>query len=107
MRLWELEGGDDGEFGQAFAGGAQGVPLDDDEQDEDDQGPDIPPPRPVFQPRVPDIPPRPGNFLLEPVDVRVRPAPEAERPPAVANPQNRGPGLQRFLEMVQNDEEDE
>ncbi|KAL6719691.1 hypothetical protein ACLMJK_001612 [Lecanora helva] len=34
MRLWELEGGDDGEFGQGFAGGRNGFYSSDDDDDD-------------------------------------------------------------------------
>ena len=73
MRLWELEGGDDGEFGHGFGGGADGLPLDF-ESDEDDE----------------PVPWRPQAF-------------------AVANGADdaRDPGLQRFLRMAREDQEDE
>ena len=35
MRLWELEGGDDGEFGHAFVGGGQDVQDDDSDEEEE------------------------------------------------------------------------
>ena len=96
MRLWELEGGDDGEFGHGFGGGVNGLPLDieDGEDGEDD---DPPPPAPVAAPRAPLIP-------LAPI-VPFGPP----RPPAPANrrAQGRDPGLQRFLRMARDDEEDE
>ena len=58
MRLWELEGGDDGEFGHGFGG---------------------------------------GDDIQLPLDVVDE---EVEEPA-------RGPGLQQFLRMARNDEEDE
>ena len=92
MRLWELEAGDDGEIGHAFGGGAGGrnLPVDIDSDDEDEPFPD-PPPGP---PRAP----------LPPMVRHLARAPQAAANPAV---RNAGPGLQRFLQMVQNDEEDE
>ena len=87
MRLWELEGGDDGEIGQAFGGGRADLPLDHDSDDEDEIVPD--PPHPLLPPLIRQYAP-----LL-------RPAPAAP----VAH--NVAPGLQRFLQMVQNDEEDD
>lgn len=41
MRLWELEGGDDGEFGHGFDGGADQLPLDfiDEDEEEPAHGP--------------------------------------------------------------------
>lgn len=75
MRLWELEGGDDGEFGNGFHGGANQLPLEFiDEDEEPAPGPDA----------APLGPPGPQARVLE-----------------------RGPGLQRFLRMARNDEEDE
>ena len=73
MRLWELEGGDDGEFGHGFGGGANGLPLDF-EDDEDDE-----------------LPPLPGQAF------------------AIANGPDdaHDPGLQRFLRMAREDQEDE
>lgn len=89
MRLWELEGGDDGNFGHGFGGGVDGLPLefDDDEDDEDD---DPPPPVPVARqaPLVPFGPPRPQAPVIRPA-------------------RERDPGLQRFLQMARDDEEDE
>lgn len=90
MRLWELEGGDDGEFGQAFAGGGQNVAHDIDSDNDDEDGP-------LGLPQAPMVPAVARNN--EP------PAPAPRIPPA-AVAQNNGPGLQRFLQMVQNDEED-
>lgn len=39
MRLWELEGGDDGEFGQGFQGGGEPVEWSDEESDEEERPP--------------------------------------------------------------------
>ena len=84
MRLWELEAGDDGDFGQAFGGG--GVPHDIETDDEDE----------LFDERPGDQPVRRNNENAAPA----QPAPLAAAIP------NGDPGLQRFLRMVQNDEED-
>lgn len=100
MRLWELEGGDDGEIGQAFAGG--GVDVDSDESDDDEvRGP-------IGAPPVPDAPVvARDNEPPAPVVARDNePAAPVRRGPAAAAQQNGGPGLQRFLQMVQADEED-
>ena len=92
MRLWELEGGDDGEFGQAFGGGRGIGPLVDYDSDDDDEGP------PNIMPQVPVNPPVVRNNA---------PVAHPPRAPAVVHAQNGGPGLQRFLQMVVDDEEDE
>ena len=95
MRLWELEGGDDGEFGHGFDGGVNGLPVEfDDDEDEDN---DPPPPVPVAAPPVPLAP------LARPVAFGpLRPQAPAPRPVRA-----RDPGLQRFLQMARDDEEDE
>lgn len=102
MRLWELEGGDDGEIGLAFGGGADEVPLDSDDEDEPDAGPHA---FPVIMapPAAPQIQ----------AAARVARAQEARRPNNRA-PENvqrgraaPGPGLQRALQMIEADEEDE
>lgn len=72
MRLWELEGGDGGEIGQAFIGGGG-------EGGGGDEGGDI-------------------------VDMMDDDLADGAQAGAVR--QNHGPGLRRFLQMVQNDEED-
>lgn len=92
MRLWELEGGDDGEIGHGFGGGVDGIPLDFDE-DENDEVED-PVPAPIA---IPLPPPAPFVVLGPP-----RPQAPANRPV-----RGRDPGLQRFLRMAHNDEEDE
>jgi len=90
MRLWELEGGDDAEFGHAFAGGGENVPHENDSDSDDEDGP-------LGLPQAPIAPAVARNN---------EPPVPAPRPPPVAVAQNNGPGLQRFLQMVQNDEED-
>ena len=90
MRLWELEGGDDGDFGQAFGGGRGNAPLVDDESDDDEP--------PNAMPQVPVNPPAARNNAHVARAARAQP---------VVPAQNGGPGLQRFLQMVVNDEEDE
>lgn len=95
MRLWELEAGDDGEFGHGFAGGAAG----DSDDEEEDLDPD-----PVLEFGNPEInPPRPVMERAGIVEERIR----AERAEQAHRAGNGGQGLQRFLQMVQNDEEDE
>ena len=92
MRLWELEGGDDGEFGHGFGGGLNGVPLDF-EDDEDDEPP-----------------PAPGPAQVAPLAPAARIVPFGPRipqAPAVRPARGRDPGLQRFLRMARDDEEDE
>ena len=79
MRLWELEGGDDGEFGHGFGGGAGGIPLDFDDDDQDEPGP---------------------------VD-RLADVENARAPPAEQLAREADQGLQRFLRMARDDEEDE
>ncbi|MCJ1277014.1 translation termination inhibitor protein itt1 [Puttea exsequens] len=99
MRLWELEGGDDGEIGQDF-GGAGWVPLGDEFDDEGD-GPDEDP-VPLFN-RLPAAP-------APPAPPQIAAAENLRRQPAVRAPaerQNIRAGLQRALRMIQNDEEDE
>lgn len=93
MRLWELEGGDDGEIGHGFGGGVDGIPLEsDDDQDDDD-----PPPVPVAAPGV----------QIAPVGPIVPVVPPRARAPPVQPARERDPGLQRFLRMARDDEEDE
>lgn len=90
MRLWELEGGDDGEFGQGFEGGAGGadrLPLDFDFADDED---DNAAPVPAAAPHAPPGHARPQAFVLA-----NRPARDGEI------------GLQRFLRMAREDQEDE
>ena len=94
MRLWELEGGDDGEFGQAFGGGANGIPMDFDDDDEDDD----PVPVPVAAPRA-----------IVQLPALMPWAPPRLPAPARANrlPRDDLWGIQRFLRMARDDEEDE
>ncbi len=89
MRLWELEGGDDGEFGQGFGGGRGALHLDYDSDDEDEPPNGVP-----QQPGPPPVPP--PNELLR----------HAEPAPPLVAAQNGAPVLQRFLQMAQNDEDD-
>ena len=108
MRLWELEGGDGGEIGHGFGGGVNGLPLDLDDDDDDDD--DDPAPVPVVAPLVQPAPH--GHFapprVLAPVGPLV-PFGPPRPPPAPANRpvRERDPGLQRFLRMAHDDEEDE
>ena len=91
MRLWELEGGDDGEFGQGFAGGADGVPLEFSDEESDDEEPP-PPPAPIA-PAVPR-------------QIRQQAPAQREQGNNVRR-LNDNPGLQRALRMIRDDEEDE
>ena len=94
MRLWELEAGDDGLFGHAFAGGQNPIPfIDSDEESGDEQ---------VFAIDLP-LPAAPAARFAEPA----RPPVNARRPAGHAQRERNGPGLRRFLEMVRNDIEDE
>lgn len=98
MRLWELEGGDDGEFGHGFGGGVDRIPLEFDDGDEDDDDEDHEPrPVPVAAPGV----------QLAPVGPIVPFGPPRARAPPVRPVRERDPGLQRFLRMARDDEEDE
>ena len=91
MRLWELEGGDDGNFGHGFAGGANGIPLNFD--DEDDDRPPVPAAAPLVEldpavPLVPFGPPVAQAIIIRP-------------------DRGRNQGLERFLRMARDDQEDE
>lgn len=95
MRLWELEEGDDGEIGHGFAGGRDGVVMSDDEDDEAEEE------EAEFHVVFEEPPPAP-----------IQPPPNGHR--RMLNRGNRAPGgagapraLRRFLEMVQQDVEDE
>ena len=105
MRLWELEGGDDGEIGQGFGGAGAGLPMDfedgDDLDDDDDDGNDnnlpeapIQVPRPVAPAPMPPIRPQVPVQRAQGVIVR-------------RQNDNGAPGLQRALQMIQDDEEDD
>ena len=96
MRLWELEGGDDGEFGHGFGGGMNGLPVDFDDDEDDDPAPPVP----VAAPHVQFVPLAP----LAPIVPFGPPRPQA---PAIRPARGRDPGLQRFLQMARDDEEDE
>ena len=95
MRLWELEQGDDGNIGHGFGGGVRAVHYDSD--DEDDEDDDPPPPAPV------------AAQVLVPAQIMRAFGPGPPRPQApVERPaRERDPGLQRFLRMARDDEEDE
>ena len=116
MRLWELEAGDDGEIGQGFGGGNPGIPSDDDDDDVDDSDDDdieleinvVPAPPEVRPPpvRPPDVvvrlppPARPGG--LQAAD-----PPRARQGGGGAVQNQNGAGLHRFIQMAQNDEEND
>lgn len=91
MRLWELEGGEEGHFGLGFPGYADGIAPGFDNHN--DGGDDIAIP-------IPPVAAAPVGHDHGPV----APAPDAAE---VARPQQGGQGLQRFLQMVRNDEEEE
>ena len=108
MRLWELEGGDDGEIGQGFggAGAGAGYPMDfedaDDDDDEDsDDGNDDGWPEAPIQIRIPQGPAR-----MLPIRPQA-PAQNAQGVIVRRQNDNGAPGLQRALQMIQDDEEDD
>ena len=118
MRLWELEAGDDGEFGQGYGGGRAGGVGDfgdgDDDDDSDDDDDD------VQIERLPPVLGPPMRYVPPMVRAPPRAPPVAAAAPAAAGP-GRGAriraerniavgeaaGLQRFLEMARDDNEDE
>lgn len=106
MRLWELEGGDGGEVGHGFGGGVNGLPWDLDDDDDDDDLALVPVVAPLVQPAPHGHFAPPG--VLAPVGPLV-PFGPPRPPPAPANRpvRERDPGLQRFLRMAHDDEEDE
>ncbi|MCJ1263612.1 translation termination inhibitor protein itt1 [Lobaria immixta] len=128
MRLWELEGGDGDDVGIGFAGGALDLFDEIDSDDDDDlpfpRGLHVPPPPRLRLPPEPPVPapppPPPPPPVVDPV--RVLPFPILDLEPLPHRPrvreglqrlapQNRDPrppvqGLQHFLQMVQDDEED-
>ncbi|KAL9126640.1 MAG: hypothetical protein Q9217_004343 [Psora testacea] len=113
MRLWELEGGDDGEFGHAFAGGAGGVPLDWSSDDGDDAGDEllaagavvVPPAAPA----PPPLPAAPNAMVANPRPLGDdgRPARPRRGGADLRRREGDGAALRRFLEMVRDDVEDE
>lgn len=106
MRLWELEGGDDGEFGLAFGGGGDQMPLDSDGDDNDDDDEDE---RPVI-PAPPAAPQNPAPAQAARVQEAAAAGPNNRAPAPVQRARGRaaaGPGLLRALRMIENDEEDE
>lgn len=113
MRLWELEAGDDGEFGQGYGGGRAGgvgeFGEEDDDYDSDED--DV---------QIERLPPVPGPPIrhLPPIILAAPRAPPPVAPPAAAGRGARlraernvavgeAAGLQRFLEMARDDNEDE
>ena len=136
MRLWELEGGDGGEgVGIGFGGGVMRagqvnelVDFDDEsDAEEDEQIVPVAVPVPPLPPPPPPPPPLPARRVGNPPRRNARAARNLQRPrnaprqdpapvaardvlPVVADPVHRRPlvqGLQRFLQLVENDEEDE
>jgi len=103
MRLWELEAGDDGEIGQGFNGGNEAWESDEDDDDEEMiQGAvhaapaALPAPQAqieiVYEPVQPELPRGGGNAR--------------GRDRVVNDAHRRNEGLQRFIRMAENDEED-
>jgi E3 ubiquitin-protein ligase RNF14 len=121
MRLWELEGGDDGEFGQGFqGGGAAGEPVEwSDEESDDEEEPPFPPlpvELAVPQQHLPQAPAQHVQAVVVRLPGPAAPAaPRQDRQQAAAQRvpranvprRNDNPGLQRALRMIQDDEEDE
>lgn len=120
MRLWELEGGDGGEgVGLGFGGGVlhggqvqEMPPFDDESDSEDDQIVPVPPPPAAPPARGRGPAPRRNAANAQQARARNAPRQNAVAPPAppVADPAQRRPlaqGLQRFLQLVEDDEEDE
>ena len=109
MRLWELEGGDDGEIGQGFGGAGAGFAMhfedadDDDDEDGDDgnDGNDDGWPEAPIQIRIPQGPAR-----MLPIRPQA-PAQNAQGVIVRRQNDNGAPGLQRALQMIQDDEEDD
>ncbi|KAK4695238.1 E3 ubiquitin-protein ligase RNF14, partial [Lecanoromycetidae sp. Uapishka_2] len=109
MRLWELEGGDDGDIGLGFDGGAH---VDSDDDDDTDDGEDGPGPLWELPPVVQAPPAVPPNQApAQPAHARGANIAHRLNDRAPANAQRRrvarGPGLQRALQMIENDEEDD
>ena len=123
MRLWELEGGDDGEFGHGFAGGRHGGAGDyqfesdeEDDSDEDDSESDDTEDGEV-EDDDDDIPGEPIDLRNLQPELAVPPPLDHQRPIGgdgrPAHPRGRGAdrryrerdrvALGRFLEMVRDD----
>ncbi|KAI9880390.1 MAG: translation termination inhibitor protein itt1 [Pleopsidium flavum] len=123
MRLWELEGGDGGEdVGLGFGGGPQDggqvhdvfLPWDEDEHTDTESDEELPLPLVLPAPAPPAgrLQPQRGNADPRRMNAEAR---NRRRRPAVLGGDGgraageRGPprqGLQRFLQLVENDEED-
>ena len=97
MRLWELEAGDGGDIGQGFAGGMGEIM---DELDDD--------PFEAIEEDPPPLAPAPPMIANPPPLAREQGQRNGAAQPAVRGGGRRqDPALQRFLQMVQDDEEDE
>lgn len=113
MRLWELEAGDGGDIGQGFAGGMNAIW---DEGDDDNvvegfaPAPLPAPPPPAPAPPAVAQPPPPQAARQQARRNNAAPPPP-QPPPAMrggaAAGRRQDVALQRFLQMVQDDEEDE
>ncbi|KAL9102250.1 MAG: hypothetical protein Q9163_002586 [Psora crenata] len=112
MRLWELEGGDDGEIGHAFAGGPDGGPLDWDTDDDDDSDDEHPPLGAIAVPPAAPAPPpaRRAEAMIDNAPPLVGDRRLARRHEGGGEHGHRhrdGAALRRFLDMVLDDVEDE
>ena len=109
MRLWELEGGDDGEIGHAFAGGQDGIQADFDSdedeiellEEEEVELDGVPAEDPL--PRAPLAP----QQLARPLAGDGRPARLRGMGAGHRRHERDGAALRRFLEMARDDIEDE
>lgn len=104
MRLWELEAGDDGEIGLGYGGGHG-----DFEDDSDDEGDDEDEPANLAAHAIPvNQPPRGEIHLDAPQRAAQRGDGNAQGRGRARNPApQRNQGLQRFIQMAENDEEDD
>ncbi|MCJ1259529.1 translation termination inhibitor protein itt1 [Lignoscripta atroalba] len=124
LRLWELEGGDGADVGLGFAGGAANAgAIDIHFQDDDSDDEDVPHPPPVApappRPRAPNPPQqvaanarRPnqaarGNHNANAVRVNARVQQGLARAQALPGHGPPVQGLQRFLQLVEVDEEED
>ena len=113
MRLWELEEGD-GVDPHRFRPIENHEPIEDPPEDQEEVLIDFGAPPPPAPPAPPPPPPvvrqQPAPPAANGIRVNARVQQGLARPRPVPNVLERGPpvqGLQRFLQMVENDEEDE
>lgn len=111
MRLWELEGGDDGEIGQGFGGGHGGDDDGSDDEDDDTDDDERDDGEEVVRPANPAMraaPPPGPDVRFEAPPLAQRGNGNGQRGGRAANPAPRlNQGLQRFIQMAENDEEDD